>query len=166
MDDHRDQTILGASGISTILFWSWAIKADHRVFHTTDRSVDADRDWIGIIERVSAVDVESVNDRVRAVLAPKRFGFVGIVAHRHHTVAIHVVALCVPNELAARCERKVSNVLGVENPSLCFIGFALLVFLSFFRGHDKDRLVSGLGFGEPFLLYSRKDFVWILKNSR
>ena len=152
VDHHRDQSILGTCRIRPILFWPWTIETNHRVFHTTDWTIDADSDWIGIVECVSTVHIECVDDCVSAVFAPKRFGLVWIVTHGHDAVAIHIVPLSIPNKFATGCKSKISNVFGMEDPSLRLVRLAFFVRFGFLGRHDKHRLFSFFCSGQSFLL--------------
>ena len=101
MNNNGDQSIFGIRRISPVLFGSGPVEANHRVFHSADGSVDADRNRIGVIKSVSAIHVERMNDGVCAVLAPQGFGFVWVIAHGGDAVAVHMVPLGVPDKLSA-----------------------------------------------------------------
>ena len=70
MDDHRDQSVLGGFAVRTIFFWTRTIEADHRILHSVDRAVDADRYRVGIVKGVPTIDFQRVGNRFCAVLAP------------------------------------------------------------------------------------------------
>ena len=163
MDDDRDEIVLGSRGISPIFAGSWTIETDHRIFHATDRSIDADRNGIGVIEGVATVDIQRMDDRVRRVLAPKRFAFVGVIAHGDHFVVIDAMALGIPDKFPACGESEIADGFGAENPGFGLVGFFLFVFFGLIRGDDPNRLIGRASLFQSLPLIFGEHFVGILQ---
>ena len=142
VDDHRDQAVFRRLAVGTIRFRSWTVEADHRIFHPIHRTVDANGHRIGILERVAPVDLQGVGNGLGGILAPERFGFIGIVRHRHHGLVADLDSPGIPDELATGGESKIADILGLEHPCLCGRGCFFgrrLVLLRLLRGHDEHR---------------------------
>ena len=163
MDDDRNQVVFGRRGISPIFARSWAVETDHRIFHAPDRPIDADRDGIGVIERVATVDIQRMDDRVRRVLAPKRLAFVGVIAHGDHFVVIDTMALGIPDKLPTCGESEIADGFGAENPGFGLVGFFLFVFFGLLRSDDPNRLIGRASLFKSFPLLVGEHFVWILQ---
>ena len=150
MDDHGDQIVFGGRRIRPILPRSWAVETNHRVFHATDGSIDTDGNWVRVIKRVSAVDIERVNDRVGRVLAPQRLAFVGVITHGHDRVVIDFVALGIPDEFSAGGKGKVADGFGSIDPCFGLVGLFLFILFGFFGRDDEDGSIGMTCLLEPF----------------
>ena len=159
MDDDRDQAVLGGFAVGSVLFGTGAIEADHRIFHPIDRTVDADRNWVRIVKRITPVNFQRVGNRLGAVLTPKRLGFIWVVRHCQDCFAANVHTHRIPDEFATRSECKITHVLGTEHPCFLFVALVGFVLLCLFRGHDEFWFFGGSSLFQPGNPLGLQDFL-------
>ena len=141
VDHNGYQSVFRPLAVRSVFFRTRPVKTDHRIFHPIDRAIYADCDRVGISKRIATVNFQSVRDRFGRILAPQGFGFVGVIRHRHHRLVVDLNTHRVPNEFAARGERKITNILGMEFPSLGALAPFRFVLFGFFGGDDKHRFL-------------------------
>ena len=101
MNDDGDEGVFGAFGIGAVFFGARTIEANHGIFHSEDGTVDRNGDRIRVIEDELRIDIQSMNDGVSRVFAPKWLGFIRIKRHCPNGLLVRdeLVSNGVPNEL-------------------------------------------------------------------
>lgn len=81
VNDDGDEGVFGALGVGAIFFGPRSVEADHGILHAEDGAVDRDRDRVGVIEGELGIHIESVDDGVGGILAPKWLCFIRVEGH-------------------------------------------------------------------------------------
>ena len=167
MDDHADQAVFGALGVGSIFFGSWPVEADHGVFHTSHRTIDADRCGVRIRKGIVPIHFEGLRDGMGAVPAPEWLALTGPVRHGHDGTALpfDLDTPRVPQERGRRCPCHIANIIGPKDPCLGAGRVDRSVGIGLLLGDDHHRRLCGSRLGQATTLVARQHLARIAEHT-